>query len=81
MGKIRCQCGKILDDDQKGVFIHAYLPEHFNAIIESDEPQYLLRADWTIWRCPKCGRLYIWDETKKQKYATVYKIEEVPDGP
>lgn len=39
-------------------------------------------ADYEVWRCPKCGRLYIFDlQNNPNKAKLVYKLEEDSDCP
>ena len=43
----------------------------------SDFTDLMDMADYEVWRCPKCGRLYIFDkQSDSDKAQFVYKLEE-----
>ncbi len=87
MARVTCRCGRVLwngripNDIEFTVFSDARICE-----IEDHPPDFcsdplyflsdlLERADYEVWRCPACKRLYMFENGAEQ-VRYVYKLEE-----
>ena len=57
-------------------------PDRFSRPLESASDLFMDffgLADYEVWRCPQCGRLYVFDRQSGSDAAKfVYKLEEEP---
>lgn len=76
-----CKCGndmwngEIPNDIEYTVFSDGRM----NEILEKDTVDTIYLAqmnDYNVWRCPKCGRLYVFEKSKSE-VLRVYKPEDL----
>lgn len=79
MSFMTCRCGKTLSDGvapndiELRVYTDIEWEEKINiGIINSVE---IPHPKYPVWRCPKCERIYVWDE-RFEKLIKIYSLEE-----
>ena len=77
MARFLCKCGKILSNRTvpNDVMLIVYTDYEWDNIISSNiiDPLDIPDPKHDVWRCPKCERLYFFDNNKAIK---TYKLEE-----
>lgn len=68
MATMRCRCGQILrDEDDAETTMLLFSQRDYDIDISSSD---LLGRAVDLWRCPNCGRLWVfWDESKASEYV------------
>ena len=79
-----CKCGRDMWNGQtpNDIEFAVYSDRHMDKILEQDEistVKMCMQKDYDVWRCPECGRLYVFRNESGDagnKVFCVYKPEE-----
>lgn len=80
-----CKCGKDMWNGEipNDIEFSVYSDRRMNEILEEDTVDTIdlvQMNDYNVWRCPKCGRLYVFRNESGEsgnKVACVYRLEDV----
>ncbi|MFC5702320.1 hypothetical protein ACFPVX_13540 [Cohnella faecalis] len=79
MARFLCRCGEILSNSEvpSGIELRVYTDREWEQIASSDsvDPLLIPFPKYEVWRCPKCERIYVFEEGN-QSAIKVYKLEE-----
>ena len=79
MARIQCKCGETLSNSQapNDFELKVYTDREWDKIINLDiiDPIALPDPQYDVWRCPKCERLYFFNNGN-DKAIKIYKLEE-----
>lgn len=66
MAKMNCKCGYILNTTQvpNNIELRVYTDEEWDKILNCEiiEPWKIPLPKYNVWRCPNCGRVYVFEE-------------------
>jgi hypothetical protein len=69
MAKMRCTCNEVMSYDDPGTGHRLLTDEEFDISRDSAD---LLGLSRDVWRCPNCGRLWVyWDDWEATEYVPV----------
>ena len=79
MARMNCKCGEILSNSlvPNDIEMVVYTSKEWDEILKEDtiETWKIPLPKYDVWKCPKCGRIYVFKEGT-DKAIKVYKIEE-----
>lgn len=68
MAKMNCKCGYILSTTQapNDIQLRVYTDKEWEKILDCDiiEPWKIPFPKYDVWKCPKCNRIYVFEEGK-----------------
>ena len=83
MAKFKCRCGKLMSNSiNPEIEYRLYSNDEWTKIVEDDtiiEPILIPLPKHTVWVCPKCKRVYVWDDDEhslKHIYVLAETLEE-----
>ena len=82
MARLKCKCGEIMWNGNvpNDIELWVYTDKKLECILEKDDISSFELPDlfeYNVWRCPKCKRLYVFDEQEDTNHAKyVYKLEK-----
>lgn len=80
MAKVLCRCGNLLSNSQcpNDVQLRVYTDSEWDSIIDMGiiDPVNIPFPKYDVWRCPKCGRIYVYEYEKGNENPIVYNVEE-----
>ena len=79
MAKMTCKCGNELSnvESPNEVELKVYTDKEWDEIMEIDtlNTWEIPLPKYDVWRCPKCERIYVFNE-KDNKASRVYSLEK-----
>jgi hypothetical protein len=79
MARFLCKCGETLSNSlaPNDIELKLYTDMEWDEIINQEviDPLAIPEPKYDVWRCPKCERLYFF-ENGKDEAIKVYKLEE-----
>ena len=77
MARMQCRCGEVIWNGQSpnDVQLIVYTDKEWDEIMNCNQlyPWMIPAPRYDIWKCPKCGRIYVYDrENDTPKY--VYEL-------
>ena len=79
MANVMCRCGNRLSNVQcpNDVQLYVYTDAEWDAIINMGviDPIDIPSPKYDVWRCPKCGRIYVYGDGYGEPIA-VYTLEQ-----
>ncbi len=79
MAKMTCRCGELLSNNEapNDIELKVYTDKEWDDILNVDsiDPIMIPSPKYNVWRCPKCERLYFF-ENGKDAAVKIYNIEE-----
>ncbi len=79
MAGFMCKCGETLSNSQapNDIELKVYTDREWDEILNNDliDPLTIPDPKYDVWRCPKCERLYFFEDGN-DKAIKIYKLEE-----
>ena len=79
MAGFMCKCGETLSNSQapNDIELKVYTDREWDEILNNDliDPLTIPDPKYGVWRCPKCERLYFFEDGN-DKAIKIYKLEE-----
>ncbi len=79
MSRMDCKCGETLSNTAapNDIQLRVYTDKEWDDILNCDsiEPWKIPLPKYDVWKCPKCGRIYVFGEGYGPPIM-VYKLEE-----
>ncbi len=75
MSRYKCDCGFILSNSEvpNEIEFHVYSDKEWSKVLENDSINTweIPSPNRSVWKCPKCQRIYIFSETGELLYKYV----------
>jgi hypothetical protein len=79
MARIKCKCGAELNNQEtpNDIQLKIYTDREWDEIINHDviDPITIPFPKYEVWRCPKCERLYFFEDGNDNA-VKIYRLEE-----
>lgn len=76
MAGMKCNCGNILSNTRSpnDVQLRVYTDSEYEEILGLESIADIIPPKFDVWRCPKCERIYVFDE--EDNLIKTYVLEE-----